>query len=187
MGKKFQFLALIVGLCGLAVAGFGLWIPVKAQVAQVLLKRAWHETAVSGKGVKPWPWADTFPVARLEQKRLGVDMIVLYGTNGETLAFGPGLDPAGGAVGAAGHAVLFGHRDTSFSFLQNLKAGDVITIKSPAATRKYRVVSLTVRKADEIYFNMESEGLSLVTCYPFAGSLPHTDRRFVVTALPYSG
>ncbi len=187
MGKKLHLLALIVGVCGLAATCFGFWIPIKAQVAQVLLKRAWQETAVSGQAVRPWPWADTFPVARLAQERLGIDMIVLHGTSGETLAFGPGLDPAGSAAGTVGHTVLFGHRDTSFAFLQNLAAGDIISLESPAATRKFKVVSLQVRRADKLYFSMESAGLSLVTCYPFAGTLPHTDRRFVVTALPYSG
>lgn len=187
MGKKLYLLALIFAVCGLTATGFGVWIPVKAQVAQVLLKRAWHETAIAGQSVKPWPWADTFPVARLEQQRLDVDMIVLHGTSGETLAFGPGLDPAGSTAGASGHSVLFGHRDTSFSFLQNLVIGDVITLESPAATRMFKVVSLNVRKADDIFLNMDVDGLSMITCYPFDSSLPHTDRRFVVNALPYSG
>jgi sortase A len=30
-------------------------------LAQVLLERAFAETITSGRAVKPWPWADTWP------------------------------------------------------------------------------------------------------------------------------
>src|SRR5690554_7600454 len=74
---------------------FGLWIPFKALVAQELLALAWAETQARQVEARPWPWADTWPVAKLELPELGVSMIVLEGLHGESLAFGPGRMVAG--------------------------------------------------------------------------------------------
>src|SRR5947209_13442852 len=54
---------------GLLLCGQGITIHVKAAVAQVLLERAFAETIASGHHVKPWSWADTWPIARIEIKR----------------------------------------------------------------------------------------------------------------------
>ncbi len=44
----------------------------------------------TGAPVKPWPWADTHPVARLIAPAQDADVLVLAGASGRTLAFGPG-------------------------------------------------------------------------------------------------
>ena len=54
-----------LALAGVLSIAQGAWIPVKAALAQVLLDNAWRETLYSGQPLKPWPWADTWPVARL--------------------------------------------------------------------------------------------------------------------------
>ena len=77
-------------LCGVWQLGLGAWIHAKAMLAQSLLETAWSETLRTGKEVKPWPWADTWPVARLTVPRLGIRRIVLAGASGSSLAFGPG-------------------------------------------------------------------------------------------------
>ena len=64
--------ALVVGAWEL---GQGAWIHARAWVAQALLKRAWVRTAAGETRVKPWPWADTWPVARIEIPRLGKSAI----------------------------------------------------------------------------------------------------------------
>ena len=43
---------------------FGLWIPLKAVIAQELLEMAWAESQARQTDSRPWPWADTWPVAR---------------------------------------------------------------------------------------------------------------------------
>jgi sortase A len=45
----------------------------------------------SGKVVKPWPWADTWPVARIAVPRLSVQAVVLAESSGQALAFAGGL------------------------------------------------------------------------------------------------
>src|SRR5262249_17780590 len=55
--------ALMIG--GAVLIGEAVWIHVKALLAQVLLERAFAATLATGKDVKPWSWADTWPVARV--------------------------------------------------------------------------------------------------------------------------
>ena len=52
--------------------GYGLFIPAKAVVAQVLLERAWMVAPKDGKAPKPWPWADTNLIARIKMDDLYV-------------------------------------------------------------------------------------------------------------------
>ena len=68
-----------------------LWVPVKAELAQHLLERAWLRTLEGEADAKPWPWADTRAVAVLEVPHLGLREIVLDGSSGRNLAFGPTL------------------------------------------------------------------------------------------------
>ncbi|MBT8063350.1 MAG: class GN sortase, partial [Gammaproteobacteria bacterium] len=66
-----------------------LWIPAKAELAQWLMARAWQRSLEGSTDVRPWPWADTRPVAVLEAPRLGIRQFVLEGASGRNLAFGP--------------------------------------------------------------------------------------------------
>src|SRR6267154_2711337 len=94
--------SLALALAGLVLFGQGAYIHAKALLAQVLLERAFSETIASGREVKPWSWADTWPVARIEVKRLHASAIVLAGSSGQALAFGPGhveLTPDAGERG----------------------------------------------------------------------------------------
>jgi sortase A len=75
---------------GFVEVGTGLYSKVKAQVAQVLLERAWMRTRAGEAEAKPWPWADTWPVARITVPRIGKSAVVLAGASGEAMAFAPG-------------------------------------------------------------------------------------------------
>src|ERR1700709_2159788 len=81
---------LLLALVGLVLFGQGAYIHAKALLAQVLLERAFDATIATGHMTKPWSWADTWPVARIEVKRIGASAIVLSGSSGQALAFGPG-------------------------------------------------------------------------------------------------
>jgi len=43
----------------------------KAELAGILVRRAWNQSVQSGRPRAPWPWADTHPVARIRIPRLG--------------------------------------------------------------------------------------------------------------------
>lgn len=175
-----------------AALTFGVWqcadaayIHVKAILAQYLLEQAWLETKLDGQGRKPWPWADTTPVARLRLARLGVDQIVLSGDSGRVLAFGPGWAESSAEIGASGTAVISGHRDTHFDFLQNLILGDVVELESRERHVSYKVVNTAIVDASEarLFADSELAQLKLVTCYPFHAVAPGGPLRFVVTAV----
>lgn len=134
--------------------------------------------------MKGWPWADSWPIGRLYQSRLGVDLIVLEGASGESLAFGPGHIEASSPLGGDNHSVLAGHRDTSFSFLKDLQRGDKLTIESLRGQHLYIVKTMEVVSADELYLDKQSpQALSLITCYPFDGLLAQSTYRYLVTAI----
>lgn len=161
----------------------GLWLPGKAIVAQFLLQRAWQESQATSGNVKPWSWADTWPVGRLVSEQKKVDLIVLAGASGESLAFGPAHIAGSAAPGDDGHTAISGHRDTSFTFLQNLQPGDTLIVEGNRATKTYHVQDIEIVQAKDLYLDLEQSGLlSLITCYPFDAVLPNTPLRYVVTA-----
>ena len=162
----------------------GLWIPAKAKLAQYLLQRAWQQSLAGGNIVKPWPWADTWPVGRLQNDRLGVDLIVLEGESGEVLAFGSGHLSQSTSPGEEGHCILAGHRDTSFNFLKDLQVGDQLKLEGKDGKELYLVQAFGAVRAEELYLDSEKTGvLTLITCFPFKAVMPHTPVRFVVTAV----
>jgi len=171
-------------ISGALFCGKGIWIQVKGQLAQLLLKHSWQQTLVRQQPVKPWPWADTWPVARLRAPRYKQDMIVLAGQQGATLAFGPGMLEAGSRPGQPGTCILAGHRDTNFRFLQRVQPGDVFLLEdTDGTTWKYKVNSTAVREARDLYIRqMPLAMLVLITCYPFNAVLPGTPLRYVVLA-----
>lgn len=99
-----------------------------ALLAQYLLERAFVKTLATGQNVKPWPWADTWPVARVEVPRLGERAIVLHRSSGQALAFGPGQVERTPEPGEPGTAVYVAHRDTHFNFLRRVRIGDLVKV-----------------------------------------------------------
>ncbi|WP_166266754.1 class GN sortase [Marinobacter caseinilyticus] len=149
----------------------GLWIPLKAFMAQELLALAWAESQARQVTTKPWPWADTWPVARLELPDLPAPLIVLAGTHGESLAFGPGQVVGTATPGNSGPMVIAGHRDTHFKSLQAVKINSLIRIQTRQGEwTRYRVTRLRVVDSRRELMNLAAlpdDSLLLVTCYPF--------------------
>lgn len=184
--RRRVLLWLVLLLAAWQLAGAG-WIHAKAMLAQHLLARAWEDTREDGRPHKPWPWADTWPAARLEAPALGADYHVLAGTTGQALAFGPGLHEV--FNGSAGRwTVIAGHRDTHFRFLQALQPGMTLRLEGIAGpVRHFRVVS--ARVVDSRVETLQppapdADGLLLVTCYPFDSWQPNGPLRYVVEAQP---
>jgi sortase A len=168
-----------LALAGLVLFGQGVYIHAKALVAQVLLERAFSETIVSGGKVKPWSWADTWPVARIELKRLHASAIVLAGSSGQALAFGPGHVELTPDAGERGVAVYSAHRDTHFRFLKDVAIGDEIVItRSDGNVFRYRADGKSVVRFDASGIDPLTNGYELVlsTCWPFDAMIPGPTR-----------
>jgi sortase A len=180
-GLRLLLLTLAVLLCG--HAGY---LQAKAVLAQVLLERAWQRSAEGAAAVKPWPWADTRPVARLRVPTLDIDQIVLAGDSGRTLAFGPAWNEASALPGSAGTSVVSGHRDTHFSFLRHVNNGDTVEVERDGQRLRYRVTAQRVVDARTTRIDADggsAERLLLVTCYPFDDWIAGGPLRYVVEAV----
>jgi sortase A len=163
-------LSIAVMACGLILLAQGLWIHAKAYAAQILLERAFSESIATGDKIKPWSWADTWPVARIEAPRLAASAIALNSASGQALAFGPGHLQNTPQAGEHGTAVYAAHRDTHFAFLKDIEKGDLIRMtRNDGKTFTYRATQMTVTRWDEAQIDAHAAGshLVLATCYPF--------------------
>ncbi len=182
--KSRRIIILLLAGVGLLLCAKGVWIPAKALVAQVLLKQAWQQTIHQHLPTRAWSWADTWPVARLLAPGHDQDLIVLHGLEGASLAFGPGMLARGPAPGKPGTCILAGHRDTSFTFLEEVNIGDTFIIEDINEKKwTYKVVATAIKRADDLYIDQEQQArLALITCYPFHAVRPGTPLRYVVLA-----
>lgn len=179
------WLARALLLAALLMAGQAAWLPAKAALAQGLLANSWNQALADGGEHRPWPWADTHPVARLSSQRLDVSQVVLAGDGGRTLAFGPGWAESSSPPGRPGTVVISGHRDTHFRWLQDLRTGDVLALQTRDGLRRYSVQ--TTRVADsrrERIAASAADQLLLVTCWPFDATAPRGPLRYLVTLVP---
>jgi sortase A len=180
-------IAAVLLALALAQAVQGAWIPLKATLAQALLERAWSRSLAAGAPVRPWPWADTRPVARLAAPRLGRSAIVLAGVSGEALAFAPGHVAGSASPGAPGNAVIAGHRDTHFAWLGALAEGDLLVVEDVRGRRtRFAVTGTAVVDARTTTLAVEDDipRLTLVACWPFGATDPGGPLRYLVMARP---
>jgi sortase A len=170
---------------GVALLAAGVWLPAKAELAQHLLNRAWARTVEGDAAAKPWPWADTRPIARLSLPNSDEPLTVLAGASGRNLAFAPALMDGSAAPGANGVSVIAGHRDTHFRPLASLAIGDELTLERPDGSfLRYEVAALDVvdsRRA-QLRLDADESVVVLVTCWPFDAVDVGGDWRYVVTA-----
>ena len=177
----------VVGMlasAGAILFGQGVYIHAKAMLAQVLLQRAFAESVATGRAVRPWPWADTWPEARITVPRIGVSAIVLAGSSGQALAFGPGHVERTAEAGEPGVAVYAAHRDTHFRFLKDVAVGDEIEItRRDGKTFRYRADGASIVRFDQSGIDPFTVGQELVltTCWPF-DAIAHGPMRYVLHA-----
>ena len=169
----------LLALAGLILFGQGAYIHAKAWMAQILLERAFTATIATGHPTKPWTWADTWPVARIEVRRLHASTIALAGSSGQALAFGPGHVELTPDAGERGIAVYAAHRDTHFRFLRDVAIGDEIEVtRSDGKRFRYRADWKSVVLFDASGLDPLANGHELVlsTCWPFDAATPGPKR-----------
>ena len=184
-GRVLQRLV-IVGLCaiGLLLVARGAMIPAKAWVAQILLDRAFERSVASHQPVRPWPWADTVPVARISVPRLGVSEVILSGGSGQAMAFGPTLLPIRQENAHTPISIMAGHRDTHFAFLKDLRVGDTVDVEEISGRhRQYRITRSQIVRWDRFAYQRDAARplLALATCYPF-NAVERGPLRFILWA-----
>ena len=176
--------ALAILIAGALIAAQALFIPAKAQVAQVLMANAWEHQLSTGDPARPWPWADFTPAAKLHFTAQDRTVLALTDAAGESLAFGPTLMAASARPGEPGVAVLAAHRDTHFAFLGEVKPGEEIMVETADGQRAFRVTHSEVVPWNASGIHPKDGGpprLALVTCWPLDAKTPGP-MRYVVWA-----
>lgn len=189
--KVLRFLSALILFAGACLTGRAAYLHAKAELAGLLIRRAWEHSTHSGEPHAPWPWADIHPIARLRIPRLEYDEIVLDDATPRTLAFGPALVMSGAPLGKPGNVVLAGHRTSWFRPLEKIAQGDRIHIvwfdtrRVGLYERTYRVDVIQIVEPQDLTLLAATslDALTLVTCYPF-GSSPHSPFRYMVRASP---
>lgn len=189
--KPLRIFVALVLFAGCSLTARAMYLHAKADLASVLIHRAWDKTVADGRPHPPWPWADTYPVARLRIPRLGYDEVVLEGATPRTLAFGPARLFSGAGLGEPGNVELAGHRTSWFRPLESLDARDEIQVqwfdahKHELRERTYTVEDIRIVTPEDVPLLTAPSGdaLTLITCYPF-GRSPLSPQRFVVLASP---
>lgn len=124
-------------------------------------------------------------IGRISIPRLGLDMVVVNGTDAASLKKGPGRDPRTFMPGQGELVYVAGHRTTysaPFSDIDDLRRGDRVSMRVPYATVVYSVTGHVIVPADDLD-RLRSRGrevLALQACHPrFFAS-----HRYIVYAAP---
>ena len=169
------------------------WLPTKAWLSQELISYSWHQSMAlqsslpkrSVVAVKPWPWADTFPIAKLSFKRLEENIVVLNGGDPTTLAFSAGAVAPFNQANNNKPFVVAGHRDSHFAFLEDVLMKDVISMTDQyGKSQLYQVEAIDIVDASsgELPILANDSSLILITCYPFESIGSDANERYVITA-----
>jgi sortase A len=122
-------------------------------------------------------------VGRIEVPRIKLSAIAREGVDVRTLRGSIGHVPGTSLPGDSGNAAFAAHRDTFFSPLKFIRAGDLIVITTPDGVHRYAVTGTRIVDPSDVSVLQPLPGrlLTLITCYPFdyVGSAP---KRFIVQA-----
>jgi len=165
------------------------WLPVKGWLSHKLISYSWHQSIDLQQKVKPWPWADTYPIAKLSFERLNKSVVVLNGGDPTTLAFSAGAVAPFNQARSAQPFVVAGHRDSHFSFLEEVYMNDIISLADKhGRSQLYQVEAIDIVDASsgELPVLADDSQLVLITCYPFtdfSGDVDsNSNERYVITA-----
>jgi sortase A len=111
------------------------------------------------------------PVGRIRIGRIGLNMVVVQGTDHDTLKKGPGHYEQS-ALPGQGHLIyVAGHRTTylaPFAYINNIRVGDYVSFDVPYGTFTYRVTRHSVVDDNDVAALKDhgSEILRLQACHP---------------------
>ena len=110
-------------------------------------------------------------IGRIVIGRIGVNMVLVDGTDHDSLTKGPGRDLRSYMPGQNRLVYIAGHRTTylaPFSHIQSIRVGDYITIKVPYGTFTYRATDHEIVPATDLAMlrSPDYELLRLQACHP---------------------
>lgn len=110
-------------------------------------------------------------IGRIVIPRIGLDMVLVDGTDEETLKRGPGRDPRSYMPGQNRLVYIAGHRTTylaPFSHIDAIRPGDAIRLEMPYGTFVYRAFRHRIVPATDLSVlrSPRHEQLELQACHP---------------------
>jgi sortase A len=110
-------------------------------------------------------------MGRIVIGRIGLNMVIVNGTDHETLKKGPGRDPRSFMPGQNRLVYIAGHRTTylaPFSHINDIRKGDYIRLEMPYATFVYRADGHRVVVSTDLSVlrSPNHEQLELQACHP---------------------
>jgi sortase A len=110
-------------------------------------------------------------IGRIRVPRLGLSMVLVDGTDHDSLTKGPGLDRRTYMPGEGQLVYIAGHRTTylaPFAHIERMAPGDIITLEVPYGTFSYRVYKHRVVSADDlaVLHSHGRETVELQACHP---------------------
>jgi sortase A len=132
-------------------------------------------------------------IGRIVIGRIGLRMVIVNGTDHESLKKGPGRDLRSFMPGQDRLVYVAGHRTTylaPFSHIDAIRRGDVIRIEMPYATFVYRAIGHRVVAATDLSVlrSPEHELLELQACHPrFFATHRYIVYARLATVLPRGG
>ena len=126
-------------------------------------------------------------IGRIVVPRLGLNMVLVNGTDAGALEKGPGRDPRSYLPGEGQLIYIAGHRTTflaPFAHIDSLRPGDRVVLKMPYAIATYRVAFHVIVPAADLA-RLKSHGrevVALQACHPRFSARD----RYIVYAWPIS-
>jgi sortase A len=110
-------------------------------------------------------------IGRIVIGRIGLKMVLVEGTDHESLKKGPGRDPRTYMPGENRLVYIAGHRTTylaPFSHIDDIRPGDVIRLEMPYGTFVYRMTRHRIVRANNLSVlrSPKHELLELQACHP---------------------
>ncbi|MGL4849849.1 MAG: class D sortase [Clostridium sp.] len=109
----------------------------------------------------------------------GLEVPILKGATDKTLEDGAGLYDNGVSIDDnKGNAVILGHREVTFRFIEDIQIGDILKVQTINGVYEYEVTKTYITKPEDMSILEQSEEstLTLVTCYPFRYIGPAPER-----------
>ena len=183
--KVGRLVALLCCLFAFWQFGHSAYLLAKAELAQWLLVRAWQKMRLQPEHgpVPPWPWADAWPMVKLEWLKHDQQWLVLAGASGRNLAFAPSHVSASVMPGDPGVSMIGGHRDSHFNALKAVSVGDLFSIQHISGqedTFQVTDIAIVDTRETEVVLDTDNAYLLLVSCYPFNAWQAGGPLRYVV-------
>ena len=158
-------------------------IQVKSKVAQLLLEKTWNNSLIKGESIQPWKSFDGKPILKIKIAKYDVSQIVLEGTSGQSLAFGPSFHTETDLPSTNKITAISSHRDSHGEYIKKLEIGDIIQLQDlNKIWYTYQIDEfIIVNVTQKISINQKNR-LLLITCYPFNEILSGTSLRYIVSA-----